>query len=60
MLLGSVRCDDQNFVNFPVRKLVVALVINLLRESVLFGSRNIHGLFIKLKVKLFSVVILDL
>ena len=56
MFLGSVRCDDQNFVYFPVRKLIVGFFLNLLRKSVLFGCRNVHHFLIEMKIQLLSII----
>ena len=49
MFLRSVRRDDQDFVDFSVRKLIVGFFLNLLRESVLFGCRNAHHFFVEMK-----------
>ena len=56
MFLRSVRRDDQDFVDFSVRKLIVGFFLNLLRESVLFGCRNVHHFFVEMKVQLLSII----
>ena len=56
MLLRSVWCDYHNFVDLPVRKFVVGLVVTLLGELVELGGGV--GLLVKMKIQLFPVILL--
>ena len=59
MLLRSVRCDYHNFVDLPVRKFVVRLVVTLLGELVELGG-GIIPLLVKMKIQLLSVILLGI
>ena len=58
MLLRSVWCDYHNFVDLPVRKFVVRLVVTLLGELVELGGGII--LLVKMKIQLLSVILLGI
>ena len=60
MLLRSVWCDYQNFVDLPVRKFIVRrLIFPLLGELVEFGGHLRH-LLVKLKVQLLALILLGI
>ena len=58
MLFRSVWCDYHNFVDLPVRKFVVRLVVTLLGELVELGGGII--LLVKMKIQLLSVILLGI
>ena len=59
MLFRSVWCDYHNFVDLPVRKFVVRLVVTLLGELVELGG-GIIPLLVKMKIQLLSVILLGI
>ena len=57
MLLGSMRGYDQQLVDFTVGEFVVGFLVHLVRELVLLHGGDVHHLFVKLEVELFSVIV---
>ena len=60
MLFRSMRCNNQNFVDLPIRKFVVRLVVTLLGKLVELGGGVVRLLLVKLKVQLFSLILLGI